>query len=109
MTEPTNDADPVMARVIARQLFQTWKEEQALDAKETRRWLGGSAPAWIAMVVTILTAAFVGGVVRAEISDATDTIEKHEQRLDANDTKIADIKERLVRIETKIDQIRSDR
>lgn len=35
-------------RVIAEQLFEVWKAEQAREAKESRRWYQSNAAGWVA-------------------------------------------------------------
>src|SRR3546814_18909966 len=83
MTAPRSDADALMARRIGNQLFDVWKERQESEQRATRRWLGGSIPAWIALLFTIFTAAFSGGILRAQIGATAEKADKNERRIAA--------------------------
>lgn len=93
-------------RVIAEQLFEVWKAEQARDAKETRRWLGGSVSGWVATLAIVSTAIGTAFSTYDLASDANARSIKNENAIVNMRVSNSD---RLARIETKVDRILEER
>lgn len=89
-------------RVIAEQLFETWKIEQAREAKESRRWWQSNAGGWVGLAVLIITAVAGASNIHS-LAEAADT------RSRDNEREIAVMRvtnaDRLARIETKVDRL----
>jgi hypothetical protein len=100
------DGNDVQSRIVATQLFDAWKAEQELDAKATRRWLGGNVAGWIAAVAVVVTAIAAGGRTYNLASDAYARTIQNENTIA---TMKADNGDRLARIETKIDLMMEER
>ena len=103
MPDSGNEAQ---VRVIAEQLFETWKTQQELEAKAHRRWFGGNVAGWITALVVIVGVIATGANTYDLAVDAN-------ARSIRNETAIATMKadnsDRLARIETKIDLMMEER
>lgn len=86
-------------RVIAEQLFAVWKAEQNSEGTKQR----ASWPAWLGVLLAIVGIIFSAGSLRSEVAANTIRVDKVEERLDNQDKSIAQITDRLARIETKLD------
>lgn len=93
-------------RVIAEQLFEVWKTEQAREAKETRRFFGSNIGGWVAMLVLIGTGIATASNINNLASDANARSIKNENAISQMKTANSD---RLARIETKIDLMMEER
>ena len=100
MPDSGNSAQSEQVRAIAEQLFETWKREQAREAKETRRWFGSSIPGWLGAIGLIVSVILAGGYTHVLATDANARSLKNENSIA---TLKADNSDRLARIETKID------
>lgn len=98
--------DGAQTRIIAEQLFATWKAQQELEAKATRRWLGGNVAGWLASLSVIVGAIVAGASTYDLASDANARSVRNENTIA---TMKADNGDRLARIETKIDLMMEDR
>lgn len=100
------DGNDTQARIMARQLFDTWKAEQELEARENRRWWQGNAGGWLGIIVVIV-GAIAGASNIHSLAEAADT------RSRENETEIAAMRvnnaDRLARIETKVDRLLEDK
>lgn len=104
MTEGVGNA--AQTRIIAEQLFEVWKSEQAREAKDTRRWWQSNAATWLGGIFLIV-GLIAGAVnVRSMAQDARDLSTKNEAAIAAMK---ADNGDRLARIETKIDLMMEER
>lgn len=103
---PDGTGNTEMVRVIAEQLFATWKSEQEREARDHRRWFGGNVGGWVAVLVAVVTAIVAGGDVYNLAGDAN-------ARSLANERAIVQMRvsnsDRLARIETKLDRILEER
>jgi copper homeostasis protein CutC len=103
VTDGIGNAEQV--RVVAEQLFEVWKLEQAREAKDSRRWWQGNASGWLGIVVII-----VGGIVTA--SNIHNLAADANARSVRNENAIVNMRvtnsDRLARIETKVDRILED-
>lgn len=103
---PDNPAQSEQVRIIAEQLFETWKREQERKDKETRRWFSGNVSGWLAGLVILVSAIAAGAQTHGLARDA------HARSL-KNEAAIANLKadnsDRLARIETKIDWLMGER
>jgi hypothetical protein len=89
-------------RIIAEQLFEVWKAEQAREAKDNRRFLGSSIPGWVATLVVIGTAIGTAFSTYDLAADANERSIKNENAIVQMRVSNSD---RLARIETKLDRI----
>lgn len=88
-------------RVIAEQLFEVWRTEQASQGDKQR----ASWPAWFGVMLGAIGIVFSAGSLRSDVATAATRIEKLEQRADGQDKATAQITDRLARIETKLDLV----
>ena len=80
-------------RVIAEQLFEAWKLEQASHAGKQRAiW-----PAWLGVVLAVVGIIFSAGSLRSDVATAAVRSDKIEQRGDGQDKAIAQITDRVAR------------
>lgn len=97
-----NASQSETVRIIAEQLFETWKRQQERERKETRRWFAGNIWGFIGALAIVVSAIIAGARTHNLASEG------HERSL-RNETAIAAMKadnsDRLARIETKIDVI----
>lgn len=104
MAESAAQAETV--RIIAEQLFATWKAEQEREAKANRRWFGNNISGWVSVTVVVV------GTIIAGSSTYNLALEANGRSL-KNEAAIAQIKadtgDRLARIETKLDLIIGER
>lgn len=99
-------ANTEMVRVVAEQLFEVWKAEQAREAKESRKWWQSNAAGWIG-IIAVLAGLIAGAVnVQGMAQDAHNLSTKNEAAIAAMK---ADNSDRLARIETKIDLMMEER
>ncbi|MDF2386584.1 hypothetical protein JMG10_34295 [Nostoc ellipsosporum NOK] len=91
-----NDAQ---VRVIAEQLFEIWKAEQATQSGKQR----ASWPAWLGVALASVGIVFSAGSLRSDVASAAVRLDKVEQRVDGQDKATAQGADRLARIETKVD------
>lgn len=98
MSDPGNAAQ---VRAVAEQLFAVWKAEQGDQATKQR----ASWPAWLGVVLAACGLIFSAGSLRSEVATATVRIDKLEERADGQDKAVAQITDRLARIETKLDLV----
>lgn len=103
---PNSAGDSTQTRIIAEQLFATWKAEQEIEAKANRRWLGGNVAGWIAALVAIIGAIAAGANTYDLAADANARSVQNENAISAMK---ADNGDRLARIETKIDLMMEER
>lgn len=95
----SGSGNEAQVRIVAEQLFEVWKTEQAkLGDKQRASW-----PAWLGVVLAIVTLVFSAGALRSDIATARTRIEKLEERADSQDTAGKQVTDRLARIETKLD------
>lgn len=92
-------------RVIAEQLFDVWKAEQASTVGKQR----ASWPAWLGVALSAIAIVFSAGSLRSDVATAAIRIDKLEQRADGQDKATAAITDRLARIETKLDLVLESR
>lgn len=93
-------------RIIAEQLFEVWKAEQAREAKDARKWWQSNAAGWLGAIV-VITGLIAGAAnVRSMAQDARDLSTKNEAAIAVMK---ADNGDRLARIETKIDLMMEER
>lgn len=86
-------------RVVAEQLFEVWKNEQAqIGEKQRASW-----PAWVGVILGGISIVFAAGSLRSDVAAAAVKIDKLEQRADAQDVAAKQVTDRLARIETKLD------
>lgn len=100
MTDGAGNA--AQTRIIAEQLFEVWKAEQAREAKDNRRFLGGSIPGWVATFSIVATAMGTAFSTYDLASDANARSIKNENAIVQMRVSNSD---RLARIETKLDRI----
>lgn len=104
MTDGTGNTE--MVRIIAEQLFETWKSEQAREAKETRRWFSGNLGNWLGAAVVVGTFIVTASNTYNIASSANARSIRNENAITAMK---ADNGDRLARIETKIDLMMEER
>lgn len=93
-------------RVIAEQLFEVWKADQAREARENRKWYQSNFAGWVATIV-LLGGLVAGAVdVRGMATDARDLSARNEAEIAQMKANSSD---RLARIETKIDLMMEER
>ena len=99
------DGNEAQARIIARQLFDIWKAE---NGEQRSRWYA-SAPAWMALFISVAGAIWMGGV-QAQVVDSNsrriDALEKNE-REDASGQQ--QMLQRMASMEAKIDLLIEER
>lgn len=93
------DGNESQNRIIARQMFAAWSEEQ--EARRTK--LSGSLPAWIACVLSLLGLAWSAAVISSDVSENRRRIEALEIKQDKTATDSTQVLDRLARIEAKLD------
>lgn len=103
---PDSIGSAAQTRLIAEQLFATWKAEQEIEAKATRRWLGGNVAGWIAAMIAVVGAIAAGANTYDLAADANARAIQNENTITAMK---ADNGDRLARIETKIDLMMEER
>lgn len=89
--------DNAVIRRIADQLYDSWAERQG-------RWRA-SAPAWLALVVSLLGFAYTAGILTGDIANANDRSVKNERRIEQLERDRAT----LARIEAKVDVLMEER
>ena len=95
-----------MVRVVAEQLFKTWKSEQEREAKDSRRWWQSNAAGWGGLAVLIISLVLAAN----NISTIANSAEARSiQNTDAIIAMRVSNSDRLARIETKVDRILEDR
>ena len=102
MSDPGNAAQ---VRVVAEQLFEIWKSEQAKEGVKQR----ASWPAWLGVVLAVGGIVFSAGGRSSDMAAANTRIEKLEHRADGLEREKAQILDRLARIETKLDVVLEQR
>lgn len=102
MTDPANEAQ---ARIIAKQLFDVWKAEEA----EKQSKVPGSWPAWLALVLSAGALIWAGGGHQWQITDNTRRIEAVEDSQARQATDNQQVLQRLASIEAKLDLITEER
>lgn len=97
------DANETQARRMANQLFDVWRERQG------SKWLNGSAPAWIACVLSLAAVLWNAAIISGNVAENTRRIDaiETEQKRAANDGR--QVIERMARIEAKLDIVLEDR
>ncbi|RSY83106.1 hypothetical protein DAH66_12620 [Sphingomonas koreensis] len=101
----TDAGNAAQVPVVAAQLFEIWRAEQAqLGEKKRASW-----PAWLGVALALVGIVFSAGSLRSDVATAAVRIEKVEQRLGSQDKAIAQITDRLARIETKLDLVLEQR
>lgn len=103
---PDGTGNTEMVRVIAEQLFATWKSEQQREARETRRWFGGNVGGWVAVLVVVVTGIAAGSDLYKLANDANARSIDNERAIVQMRVSNSD---RLARIETKLDRILEER
>lgn len=96
---PNSVGDAAQVRLIAEQLFDTWKAAHENDAVKQR----ASWPAWLGLALAIFTLIFSAGTLSADVSTHNERITKVEQRVDLMEGDNKAVSDRLARIETKLD------
>lgn len=104
---PESNGNAVQTRALAQTLFDTWKADQDLSSK--RRILGGSIPAWVACALSIGTLIWGAAVISSDVSENRRRIEavESQQMQQARDDQAS--RDRLARIEAKIDVLMGER
>jgi hypothetical protein len=103
----TDNGNAAQTRALAKTLFDTWKAEQDLAQKPSR--VGGSIPAWIACGLSIATLIWGAAVISSDVSENRRRIESLEvgQLQQARDDQAS--RDRLARIEAKIDVLMGEK
>lgn len=103
---PGTDGNEVQAQIIAKRLFNVWKEEEAAT---TKRSIGGSLPAWVACALSVATIIWGAAVISSDVSENRRRIEtiEAEQLQQARDDQAS--RDRLARIEAKIDVLMGEK
>src|SRR5688572_13686101 len=105
MAETGNDAQ---VRTVAEQLFDVWQSRQEAEQKLRSRWVG-SAPAWIACVLSVIAVFWQAGVTTQSISDTIRRVDGIEAYLREKDREDKLTMQQLARIEAKVDLAIGDR
>lgn len=103
---PNGAGNESQVRLVAEQLFEVWKTEQAREAKERGRWFGSNIAGWVSVTVVVFGTVVAGvGTYNLALDASARSIK--------NEAAIAQIKadtsDRLARIETKIDLMIGER
>jgi hypothetical protein len=99
---PEGTGNEAQVRIIAEQLFEVWKTEQARIAKERGRWFGSNIAGWVSVTVVVIGTVAAGFGTYNLALDASARSIKNESAIA---TIKADTGDRLARIETKLDLI----
>lgn len=99
---PDGSGNDAQVRIIAEQLFEVWKTEQARIAKERGRWFGSNIAGWVSVTVMVIGTIVAGAGTYDLALDASERSIKNESAIAAIK---ADTGDRLARIETKLDLI----
>jgi hypothetical protein len=103
---PENSGQDAAVRKVAEQLFAVWKEEQAREIKENRRWLGNNVAGWVSVAVVVIGTIIAGSSTYSMALEANDRSLRNEIAIAAIK---ADTSDRLARIETKLDLVIEER
>jgi hypothetical protein len=93
MPDSHYDGNNEQTRIVAEQLFTVWETRQQGSLK---KFVSGSVPAWIACFLSLGGLVWNAAVISRDVAQNTEDIKELKQ---------GNVGERLVRIETKIDQL----
>lgn len=99
---PNGAGNDSQVRIVAEQLFEVWKAEQAREAKESRRWWQSNAAGWVGLAILAIGAIATASDIRNLASDANARSIKNESDIVVMRVNNSD---RLARIETKVDRL----
>ncbi len=104
-----DQANDLQSRVIAKQLFDTWKAEQELESDRAQGFLGGSWPTWAALILSIGAIIWAGGGQQRQNDEQDRRLDAIEDRQLQQATDAQQVLQRLASIEAKLDLITEER